>query len=247
MEKRLRRVRGSGRLPMFELGGRLAEAMADAAMPMLDRWIEFRRAYPDASPKLPLRFQHRDLMIDDWLDGMRSDGSGNAEIELSASKVIDAKSGAVLIPKLTFAWVRMLVASACGHRAHGFLVGRDGTLSIAPLSTEDARVALCDLLTAWQEGMERPLPFAAKTALAFAAGSGSTSATYDGSFGNGIAEGAEFCLARVFPDYDALTEDGRFEHYVKRLFEPMLQWSRTHVTIVAQGDALTADRTESLV
>ena len=50
----------------------------------------------------------------------------------------------------------------------------------------------------------------------------------------------EPCLARMFPDHEALTADGRFAALAERLFGPLLGWVRTHVTFEPHEPAASA-------
>ena len=126
----------------------------------------------------------------------------------------------------------MLVATVCDCDAHGFHVAPDATLAIRPLPKPEAEVALADILAAWRAGMATPLPFAVKTALSFVEDSWQVASIYNGGYSIERGEGDEFCLARVFPDFDALRADGRFEAWAGRLFKPMSDWVRSSVAIV---------------
>jgi exodeoxyribonuclease V gamma subunit len=238
--RRIEHVRGSGRLPLFELGARAIDAMKDEVTPMLARWVELQHAYPHTSPKRALRFEHHAVALDDWFDGLRSDGTIEVKIAMAPSKMLDA--GDVLQPrKLLDAWVRMLAASACGHGMYTFLIGSDAMVGLAPLEQSAAASALRELLSTWRDGMTTPLPFAIKTALAFVADEHGRSAAlqYEGSYNVPQGECDEFGLRKLFPDYRALTEDGRFATHARRLAGPLLEWSRSSSTIIAHGEVFT--------
>jgi exodeoxyribonuclease V gamma subunit len=38
------------------------------------------------------------------------------------------------------------------------------------------------------------------------------------------------CLARMFPDFETLTEDGRFEALARQVYEPLRNWAAAHVS-----------------
>ena len=244
------RLHRAGRLPMAEPGRRSARVLADALVPMLAQWCRVRARYVRASVKQPVHFAHDGLVLDDWLAGSLPEArhaglAGHAGLpawlELTPGRLCAAGMKAVRPDRLLVAWVRMLAGSASGVPVQGVIVGRDATVTVDPLAPGEAQTALAVLMDAWREGRLAPLPLASKTALARAAGAPDEVAVYEGnSFARAAAgpgpnakssgEVEEPCLARMFPDHEALTADGRFAELAERLFGPLLAWARTHVT-----------------
>ncbi|MCZ2498751.1 exodeoxyribonuclease V subunit gamma [Xylophilus sp. Kf1] len=228
----LARTRRAGRLPMAEIGRRAEIRLVESAVPMLSQWQAVQRDHPRAAEKAPLRYGTAGLEVDDWLDGLRLDARGEGEpawLQLVASRLCSPGERPVLRPdKLLGAWVRSLVAAACGVVAHGVLVGRDATVTIAPMAQADARARLDDLLAAWRAGMAAPLPVACLTALAALSGD-HAEATYEGDGHFMSAEADEACLARVYPDFEALTADGSFDTWAGLLYRPVLEWMDARV------------------
>ncbi|MDD4886062.1 MAG: exodeoxyribonuclease V subunit gamma, partial [Thiomonas sp.] len=226
LDRRLHRMQGSGLLPMRALGERVVRALWQEALPMLNRWNALQQTFPQEAKKIPLRMAHADVQLDDWLGDLRGgvqDGAqGRVWLGLTASRLLGGK-GAPRADKLIDAWVRQLAASACGETVEGWLIGLDATLRLPPLEKDVAIHHLHALLAAWKQGMDAPLPIAARTALAELTG-GKGAATYDGGF-NTAGEVEEPCLARVFPDFDALRADGRFDQYKDTLFQPLADWA----------------------
>ena len=228
----LARTRRAGRLPMAEIGRRAETRLVESAVPMLSQWQAVQRSHPAAAEKAPLRYAFAELAVDDWLDGLRYHPQGDGEpgwLQLVASRLCTKGDRPVLRPdKLLGAWVRCLVASACGVVAHGVLVGRDVTVTITPMAQADARSRLDDLLAAWRAGMVSPLPVACITALA-ALQEENAEAAYEGDGFFTTAEADEPCLARVYPDFESLTADGAFETWSEQLYRPVLDWVDSHV------------------
>jgi exodeoxyribonuclease V gamma subunit len=99
-----------------------------------------------------------------------------------------------------------------------------------PPTQEAATGAMHDLLQVWREGAVEPLPFVCRTAIAQLLQEREVD-TYEGSdFGGGLGDVREPCLARVYPDYDALVADGRSLRYAELLYGPLLDWADKHVT-----------------
>jgi exodeoxyribonuclease V gamma subunit len=85
------------------------------------------------------------------------------------------------------------------------------------------------------------LPF--KTALSLVADQDAAT-TYEGGY-MVSAEVDEPCLSRMFPDFDALEADERFQTLAREIYGPLLQWAKEQVQVevyAAEGqDALTTD------
>ncbi len=153
---------------------------------------------------------------------------------------------------LSLSWLRtlkarLLLASACDHRVCGVLIGRHVGLKLAPLPRELAERMLRDLIDAWRAGMDAPLPLPLRTGLAQARELGTEQlvTAYEGGFDGGGGEVREPCLARLYPDFDALVADGQFEHYAKLLLVPLVEWAGDYVErLPSPGKGLTLDGAE---
>ena len=231
------RLQRSGRLPMAEPGLRSAHALAETLLPMLERWHEVQALYPQAVAKEPLRIAHDGIAFDGWLTGLQAAAEPAGEpgprvwLALTASRLCTRAARPTVRPeKLISAWVLSLVASACGIALQGVIVGRDATVTVQPLPADDALALLHTLLECWRDGMTAPLALACKTALAFVAGAADVALVYEGNT-RSPGEVEEACLARLFPDYESLVADGRFITLAPQLFGPMLEWTRSRVTV----------------
>ncbi|MFM2121114.1 MAG: hypothetical protein RL722_2582, partial [Pseudomonadota bacterium] len=240
LQARLDRLQGSGRLPLGPLGPRTAQSLAQAARPLLAAWQDFHAEHPQHLPARALHLEHAGATLSDWLDGLRGPTGSTAptsalSITLGASRLLrEVKKKFVPRPeKLVDAWVRLLAASACGQSAGQLLVGRDGMLALQPLPLDEALAQLHTLMAAWAEGMQRPLPLACRTALAALEGDDAETA-YEGADHAGALPGEveEPCLARLYPDFDSLSADGRFAALAEQLYRPLLEWSTSSRVLV---------------
>jgi len=222
--RRLQRLQGSGVLPMHALGARVAQQLQQEALPMLKYWDDLQRLYATEQANVPLDFAHADVQIHDGLGGLRAGRHGRVWMQLTASRLLDGKQ-TPRADKLIDAWVRQLVCSACGEAVEGRLIGPDAALQLPPLEQSVAEAHLQALLEAWSAGMAAPLPVPARTALAELQ-QGKGAETYNGGF-SASGEVEEPCLARMFPDFDALRADGRFDRWKDALFQPLLDWAQT--------------------
>ena len=194
-------------------------------------------------------------------------GEGGDEARIAAGAragAVPAASSAVIVlersdlvkdrhyrgEKLIRHWVRHLAWQCARGAVTTVVVSKKGVVALAPLEAAAAAERLRDLLAAWQAGMCRPLPLAARTAFAWlraqpgsalggemerrdgergeqeegsAAGKALAAArtVYEGGYGNDGELGASPYLRRAFPDFDALVGSGEFEALAERLLRPL--------------------------
>jgi exodeoxyribonuclease V gamma subunit len=98
-----------------------------------------------------------------------------------------------------------------------------GKVELAPLTLDEAKGYLTDLLGAWHEGMRRPLPLAAKTGFDWLRGGNPFAArkTYEGAYMQTGEVQADPYLARAYPDFAALSASGEFGMLAERLLRPL--------------------------
>ena len=90
-------------------------------------------------------------------------------------------------------------------------------------------------------GGTQPLPTAVRTGLAFLDGPDKAAGVYDGSGFGARGEGQEACLARLYPDFAALSAEPAFEPSTRLLYEPFAQWLATHVQVEVLEEPQEAD------
>ena len=226
--QQLRRLQHSGVLPLRALGERAMQELQQDAVPVLLCWQDLQRRYPQAVDNVAVTLTHQDVQFDDWLGGLRSDGRQTVWVQVTASRLLESK-GKLRADKLVDAWLRQLAVGAAGLQGQGLLLGTDALLRLPPLAQAQAREHLGSVLAAWRDGLQQPLPFTARTALADVSG-GKPADVYQGGYRHGrMASRADIdepCLARVFPDFAALCADGRYADYRDRLFQPLWDWAQ---------------------
>ncbi|MHB8949868.1 MAG: exodeoxyribonuclease V subunit gamma [Rhodoferax sp.] len=238
----LTRLRKAGELPMQGLGDLKQEELESILSTMLQAWHEEQARFPEAAQRQSVRWQVGEVLLEDWMDHLRQASSQtepgadpeaanvSAWRELQPSKQLKKQKKPVASPeKLLGPWVRSLAMAASGHLAQGVLVGRDGVVDISPVSQEEAQETLGTLLTLWLEGMNAPVPLPPKTALSWLDDLQAAVKQYEGDYMS-RAEVDEPCLARVFPDFESLAADGRFEELAGQIYTPLLLWANTHVS-----------------
>lgn len=257
VQSQVARLRRAGRLPIAGPGLLVEQELGQTLVPMVARWQAARDQFPCARDKLPAQLTHpqdTDLVLDDWLVGLRAAHAVGPSvwIELQASKVADegGKAGPTIREdKLVAAWVRCLVSAACGHPASGIVIGAGAAVHVTPPQQGPAAAVLATLMRACQAGLGgiKPMPTALQTGLAFLKDPAKARLAYDGSdFSPVPGEGKEACLARLYPDFAALSAQDEFESATRLLYEPYREWLASHVNVellsaVAQSEGADHD------
>lgn len=252
VQSQVARLKRAGWLPVAGPGQIVEAELGQTLVPMVARWQAARDQHPCARDKLPAHMTHpqdTNLVLDDWLVGLRSaDAAGpSVWIELQASKVADegGKAGpTVREDKLVAAWVRCLVSAACGHPAGGLVIGAGAAVHVTPPEQAQAVTVLASLMHACQAGLSgsKPMPTAVQTGLAFLKDPAKAWLAYDGSdFSPVPGEGKEACLARLYPDFAALSAQDEFESATRLLYEPYRDWLDGHVNVELLSDAAQSE------
>ena len=246
LQARLLRAAACGRLPLGGPGARVAEQLREELALPLRCWAALAARHPRDLAPLALRLDldaedipgdgGQAIALDDWIGGLRQ-GAEGAEaagagvalrLELGASRLLQGRQ--VRVEQLLGTWVRMLGAAAAGLRGEGYLLGPDVALHWSALDPSAARARLAELLRAWRLARAQPVPWAPRSAVEYLRGKAAR-ATYEGSR-HARGEREDPCLARLYPDFDALCADGRFETFARQLFQPVCDWLQAQVRVL---------------
>lgn len=229
---RAERLAREGVLPIGLMGRLWQEQLVESLAPVRTEWLRLGARFPEAAPKQALSLDLDGIVLDDWIDRLRSDGVETAWLMQLSSKVLD-RSGRPRGDKLIAPWLRQLGSSAAGHPVAGYLVARDAVLEMAPLGQEESLQVLRDLVRLWRANLDAPLPVACRTALAQLA-EGDPRTTYDGGF-ELRGEVDDLCLARLWPSFEALCESrhacGGWPELAEELYGPLARWMDGAVTV----------------
>jgi exodeoxyribonuclease V gamma subunit len=241
LHERAARLRRQGLLPLGLFGAEVERYLVNEFSAPYAVWLELCRRYRLPADKLriarAIELPQRELVLEDWLDRLRSDDGGSRVwLAQNPGRLVSRNKQAVEArpQRLIDAWVRQLAAAAQGERLAGYLVGRDVVIAFDPIDTDEARDVLDTLVACWDEGMQRPLPAACKTALEFLAG-GDPKKIYDGGFRDAPPGEvrSDPCLARLWPDFESFSAQPDWQDCCRRLYGPLAQWSASHVRVLS--------------
>ena len=246
----LRQIRLAGRLPISGMGEFALQQLDDTVSPMLTAWATLCARYPRACPRQTLRLEQAGAALEDWIDNLRYRdaipgnqaagvaGEATVWIQLQAVRLCDMKDGRIKelrADKMLGAWVRSLACAASGASVTGLIVDQDAVIEIRPVDAALAHTTLLELLALWVAGMSGPLPLPLKTSLKVAQGRDATE-TYEGGFDND-GEAQDMCLARVFPDFEALQHDGALARLAPQVHGRLLEWVKSSCSARLHGES----------
>jgi exodeoxyribonuclease V gamma subunit len=233
LSARAERLGREGVLPIGLIGRKWQEELIKGVAPVRTAWLALSARFREHAPKRHVHLEFDGgIVLDDWIDQLRTGDEGEAWLMQMSSKVLDKKE-APRGDKLIVPWLRQLAAAASGHHVTGHLVARDAIVTMAPLDAATARAQLAELVALWRRNLDQPLPAACKTALALLRG-GDARATYDGGF-EISGEVADLCLARLWPDFAALTAGGEWLEAAQALYGPLAGWLDQHIAVAPLG------------
>jgi exodeoxyribonuclease V gamma subunit len=223
------RLAREGVLPIGLIGRQWQQQLVDELVPVRSSWLALSARYPQAAPKLPVSLDLQGVLLDDWVDRLRSDGASTVWLLQVSSKVLDAK-GAPRGDKLIGPWLRQLAAGAAAADIRGYLVARDGIFEMAPIAQDEAIATLERLAALWRRNLDQPLPVACKTALAQLQERDARE-TYDGGF-EIDGEVSDPCLARLWPEFALLLRAaGGGPDVAEAVYGPLVRWLQDGVTV----------------
>lgn len=249
LTRQLTHLQHAGQLPLAGLGEQEKAALHASTLRSLQAWGQLNMHYAHSAPHQNLHFAHQGVVLDDWLDGLRQNSAASPPVGLLLMPnnllLGEGEKATVRLHTLLPVYLRSIAAAACGKALALWIVGRDACLHIAAQERASAASALQAWLAAWHAGQDQPLPLPVKTALAQVTGQSAWKA-YEGDFSS-PGEATELEWARFFPDFAALTDDGRFTAGADTLYAPLVAWGAQSVNITdwEQLDAaLQADGAE---
>lgn len=167
----LGRMQRRGELALGGWGAVMSDALAAPMDELFQHYAEALERWPEAAEQdEALRFtvdvDGLPFSLADWIVGLRSNAQGaRGRVVLESSNIVKNKK--YRPEKLISHWVTHLAAHVAGGPLTTEIISKVGSVTLRPLTRDDARAHLTTLLEAWHEGMHRPLPLAVETAFAW--------------------------------------------------------------------------------
>jgi exodeoxyribonuclease V gamma subunit len=250
IEGRLLRLEREGRLPLGGPGVAHRKALAELAAQPVRAWMAERDQHPHTLERLPLRIELGGTLIEAFTPPRFSASDlpqPAIQLHASANTLLAAPGKPRPMPyRLIDTWVQALLLGASGLSDQLVLIGRDATVRARPPDPDHARERLLELLALYREACVEPLPVAAKTAIEYCdtQTEDGAASVYEGSE-HVRGEVADPVLARLFPDFEALTADGRFAGLANGCYAELVRWVGTHVTALPHAKAESATEPRS--
>ncbi len=239
LSDQLDRLARAGELGLGTTEFRLREELADRMPDLFQRWQKERAAWPEAETEpLPVRYQaHSELgtiKLDDALDGLRTDAKGaRCRVVIAESNLLRSQGSGKqhhyrnLLPY----WVAHLAAQVVASPVTTRILGKEENkvVELAPLPANEAGERLDTILSAWMEGMTRPLPlhsgagFAWINTLAKSPDEPAKARSAAETVWQADLERDAGYLRGAFPQPEALLDHPEFVAYAEALYEPLWQ------------------------
>ncbi|QFY89479.1 exodeoxyribonuclease V subunit gamma [Magnetovirga frankeli] len=214
-------LRRAGQLPMPPFASALQRQLGEELQPPLERYLGLLTEYTQALPaqlgelgQAPAKVQLQARLAD-----LRANAQGEViRLVLQASRLYqgDEIKWYQLVrhwPAHLFAQLRQPVTTR--------LLGPESDIILPPLAAEQAETWLLDLLQAWHEAMQHPLPLPCKTAFGWLL-QGRPQQTYEGGFRQEGEIQEHPGYQRLWPDYASLAAEPAFMAYSQRLYGPVV-------------------------
>ncbi|HPI59417.1 exodeoxyribonuclease V subunit gamma [Zoogloea sp.] len=231
----LARIQRRGDLAAGAFAALMRETLAAPMEDLFQRYGEALAQWPDVQAHdEPIDYTSpAGLRIEDRLGGLHSNAEGRrGRVVLESSDLV--KKGHYQRHTLIKHWVTHLAAHVAGGPLTTVVVGKVGSVTLAPLDPEHAAAHLDAILQAWQAARSRPLPLAVKTAFAWikdappgadaaaeARAAAAARKAYEGDEYTPGERDSSAYLQRAWPDFAAMASGGEFARLAETLLRPL--------------------------
>ncbi|MBR9882769.1 MAG: exodeoxyribonuclease V subunit gamma [Oceanospirillales bacterium] len=217
-----------GRLPL----GEYAQLALDPILSGVHSTLRHLEPLADWQPKrealeiaLQLPVSGEPVLLEDWLTGVYELDGHYRLIRTSPQAVADRRGPRW--HRLLRLWIEHLAGCAEGYALTSSLVGPDTSVQLDPLSSTDATDTLITLAEYWLKAYQSPPPLACRAGLALVTEEpdralGKAREAYVGSMNFSGEVALDAALARAWPEFDALYEQG-LQTWAEALYEPLVR------------------------
>jgi exodeoxyribonuclease V gamma subunit len=166
--------------------------------------------------------------VQDWLKQLRQDSDGVLwQVQLQAEAL--QRDGLWQCRPLLQPWLAAVLSAAAGHPVRQFIVAPDGDLCLPALAVGDAQQILQQLLRAYLQGQQQPLPFALTLASVLLQSKADDKQLqklqllYEGTAFSAGLLGQNAYLRRAFASFDAFWQPELSPLLATQLLGPLLE------------------------
>lgn len=246
LAEELQRVAQEGLLPLGGAAVLLQQQFSQLLAPQAEAYQALLASeHTTLLSPLWLEFAHGAQRCGDWLRGVRQIGAAAAadQVDKNAALVqyqwlVGAlyKNKQLQYAQLLGPWLQQLFSSANGYKLQVRLLAVDADLSLPPLEPQQAQQLLAELCHWLSESLNRPIPVELHSACLWLQAELSVDAPlpdkttaqlqklYEGDgFSSGRVERNRY-LARAYPDFAALWQQGEMARVATALYQPLRQY-----------------------
>lgn len=246
LAEELQRVAQEGLLPLGGAAVLLQQQFSQLLAPQAEAYQALLASeHTTLLSPLWLEFAHGAQRCGDWLRGVRQIGATAAadQVDKNAALVqyqwlVGAlyKNKQLQYAQLLGPWLQQLFSSANGYKLQVRLLAVDADLSLPPLEPQQAQQLLAALYHWLSESLNRPIPVELHSACLWLQAELSVDAPlpdkvavqlqklYEGDgFSSGRVERNRY-LARAYPDFAALWQQGEMARVATALYQPLRQY-----------------------
>jgi exodeoxyribonuclease V gamma subunit len=227
-EKQQTKMNGQG---LFPLGHFKEITFDDMVTPVKSAWLTYQHyleQWPTVCESVNIKQEFSlangvSVQLSGQFNALRQNGKEHALIVCTAQTLLS--KGVIKYHNFCNHWVNHLLLCATQNPLQSIIIGSDTVCYIPSLSIEQSTMYLRQLLESWQNGLQKPLSVAAKTAFAYLpeAELANAKLTYEGNGFNSFGElGEDAYLQRFYPNFDSLISSKTFEVWAEVLYLPML-------------------------
>jgi exodeoxyribonuclease V gamma subunit len=167
LQARVERIARRGELPHRAFAAGAADKLGQPMAQLFWNYQEALARWPTPLPDAPLEHAAGSVQLQDWLTGLRTDGSTRCRLVLESSGVVTNKPRGWRYDKLLPHWAAHLAAHLDGEPLETWVISKAGTAKFRPLAAGDVIAIWQVVLQAYEQGMRRPLRFSVECACAW--------------------------------------------------------------------------------
>ncbi len=223
LTQQIERLRRSGALPMQAFAQASSASLHEQLEQPLASYQQLLLQYPQRLPAQLFQVQQDDLLLADALADIRCNQQHQHICLVLQPSMLRSRDAEPRFYHLVRHWPAHLCAQL-EHSVTTYVLGPASQVVLPAITADTARKLIEDLLQAYWQGLQRPLPVPCKTAFAELNKAGSGAQTYEGGYNSSAEMQDNPWLARLWPDFASLQQDGLFTRMQQLIYKPLYEF-----------------------